>query len=286
MSYQLRVLQLQKKIKLIGITSIFLMECKRNQFFSKIAFTQQKPNELRNIDQLQKFKYESQLRLKRNEFRRTILQIKSKQKSSETSKYVVTDEDLNLPIFQRFPTHLENQIDNQWNHLELLDKKHLKQIYGPKTFNRQKKAISQIDNNFKADIELQQMKFQAQINFRNKMLKHDPLQESQKNAQGLEINFLRQVRPEYKGMLLLNMTAIEQYHCPTLYSHVKKQDCLNSMQTRQKQQSIKNIRSKSFNTSQTEIDEQFINQKVYDEMNESLQKFEITLKERYQHLKR
>ncbi|CAD8054323.1 unnamed protein product [Paramecium sonneborni] len=284
MRYLHRALQQQKKIKLIGITSIFLMACKRNQFFSKITFTQQKADEQRNSDQLQKFKNESQVRLKRNEFRRTILEIKSKQRSLETSKYAVTDEDLAQPIFQRSPTHLENQIDNQWNHLEMLDKKHLKFIYGPKTFNRQKKAISQIDNNFKADIELQKLKFQAQMDFRNKLLKHNSFQTSKGNAQGLEINFLRQVRPEYKGMLLLNLSSIEQQCCPTLYSHVKKFDSSTSMQTRQKQQSTKNIRSKSFNTQQTEIEEQLSNQKVYDEMNESLQRFEITLKERCQYL--
>ncbi|CAD8142771.1 unnamed protein product [Paramecium octaurelia] len=286
MRYPQRALQLQKRISLIGITSIFLMECKRNQFFSKIAFSQQKPNEQPNIEQFQKFKYESQLRLKRNEFRRTILEIKSKQKPTETSKYAITDEDLTLPLFQRSPTHLENSIDNQWNHLELLDKKHLKQIYGPKTFNRQKKAISQIDNNFQADIELQQMKFQAQVDFRNKLLKHKSLQSSKGNVQGRDISFLRQTRPEYKGMVLLNMTTLEQYHCPTLYQHVKKYDCSTSMQTRQKQQSAKNVRSKSFNTQQTEMDEQSCNQKAYEEMNESLQRFEITLKERCQYLQK
>ncbi|CAK72719.1 unnamed protein product (macronuclear) [Paramecium tetraurelia] len=259
----------------------------KNQFFSKIAFTQQNPNESRNIGKIENFKNESQLRLKRNEYKRTILEIKSRQKQSQTSKYVVSDEDLNLPLFQRPPAYLDNQTDNYWNHLELLDKKHLKQVYGPKTFQRQRQAINQIDKNFQADIELQQMKLQAQFDFRNRLLNHRSLQASKGNVKALELSYLRQVRPEYKGLVLLNMTTIEQqYLCPTLYQHVEKYDISASMQTKKKQQQQKNARSRSLNTQQSEIDESSCNQKEYEEMKETIQKFEIKLKEKCQFLQR
>ncbi|KAM3134164.1 hypothetical protein pb186bvf_013682 [Paramecium bursaria] len=195
---------------------------KKDSFFQNQKQSYEQTTPMLTQEQISKNKIQSKERLNRNLVRRQLLQEKSQQKCKKISLSVNNPESL---IVNYHPVHLHNGIDNIWNHLELTDEKHLNFIYGPKTFQRQKRAISYIKDNTVADYELLEKKEQLKFTFRQNQLSTISSRRptnSTTYSNPFQGKLILPKPSDTRHFLISSITPLDEHNSKVLFKHCKK----------------------------------------------------------------